>query len=83
MVISLLGQDGIEPLLVEVVKDDLVAGRLELFHGGRGDGLAKAAWALMGKDDEDVHEEGFRDLGTRDLGINAGIALRACEKITW
>ena len=42
-------------LRVEVVKDDLMAGRLKIFDGGGGNGVAKAAWALMAEDDEDVH----------------------------
>ena len=48
-------QDWIEPFGVEIVVDDLMAGRFEFIDSGGGDGVAEAAGMLMAEEDEDVH----------------------------
>ncbi len=51
----LVRQDGVELLGVEVVIDDLVAGRLQFLDRRGGDGVAEAAWFLVADQDVDVH----------------------------
>ena len=54
-----VGQDGIEGFLIEVVKDDLMAGGAELFGRRCGDGVAKTARPLMSENREDFHRGGY------------------------